>query len=68
MFERDAIHAISPIGGSEHSLCGLAFDAFESGDLEYKPIFAKSGDKITCAMCRAIIDYCKAFKDYYKQP
>lgn len=48
-------HGLAPNQGEEFSLCGLAFDAFESGDADEPVEFAKSGQKITCEECRDVI-------------
>lgn len=44
-------------GLQEHSLCGLAFDAFDSGDHEEPVVFAERGEKVTCETCREHIDW-----------
>lgn len=44
-------------GHQEHSLCGLAPEAFDSGD-HYEPVqFADPGEQVTCTMCREVIDH-----------
>lgn len=50
-------------GHSEYSLCGDAFDAFDSGDKDEPIIIGKSGDRITCEQCLSIIATCKSIKD-----
>lgn len=56
-------------GEQEHSLCGMAFDAFESGDAEEPIVFAKKGEIVTCEECRAHIDYVrKNFIRYIYKP
>jgi hypothetical protein len=44
-------------GLQEHSLCGLAFDAFDTGDYEEPVVFAKTGQRVTCERCREHIDW-----------
>lgn len=46
-------HLISPSGGAEHAFCGLAFDAFDSGDHETDDEFAdhRPGLRVTCPEC-----------------
>jgi len=57
-------YAVSIAGGGEYSLCGLAFDAHDSGD-EPEPVhFAVGGQLVTCRECRAMIDYVRTFKGY----
>jgi len=46
-------------GMLEHTLCGSAFDAYESGDLDEPIIFAKKGEIVTCPECKLEIDYIK---------
>lgn len=55
--------AVDPLF-AEYTLCGDAFDAFESGDADEPIVFAESGQTITCERCRKIIDYCKSLKGY----
>jgi hypothetical protein len=48
------LHGIGDQG--EFMLCGLAFDAFESGD-HHEPVKqAKKGQTITCPDCRRVLD------------
>lgn len=49
-------------GNAEISLCGDAFDAFESGDSDEQFRIAESGDRITCEKCLQIIATVKAIK------
>jgi hypothetical protein len=51
-----AVHAPGN-GQGEHSLCGLAFDAYETGDVDDPVIFATAGGLVTCPECRALINY-----------
>ncbi len=46
-------HLISPVGGFEHSFCGMAFDAFASDDLETDDAFidAPTKETINCPDC-----------------
>lgn len=48
------VHAHGP---GEHALCGIAFDAFESGDLDEQEIYAEKGRPVTCAMCLQMIEH-----------
>lgn len=54
-----AKHTESPING-EYSLCGRAYDDDESDDRDGPPVFAKVGERITCAECLTIIRFCKS--------
>lgn len=52
-------------GPQEHSLCGLAPEAFESGDHDEVVVFAKPGQVVTCTFCRHTIDHVRThFKGY----
>jgi hypothetical protein len=53
--------------GGEFTLCGMAFDAFESGDADEPIVFALSGQPVTCDECKAVIDHVRQFKGY-RQP
>lgn len=54
-------------GGNEFTLCGLAFDAHDSGDHDEPVIMAAPGQLVNCVECRAVIDYVRTFKGY-RQP
>ena len=60
-----AEHEVHAPGPQEHSLCGLAPEAFNSGD-HYEPVvFASDLQSVTCTHCRAQIDHVrKHFKGY----
>lgn len=52
-------------GEQEHSLCGMAFDAYDSGDSDEEIIFAGDGETVTCPQCRAHLDYIRShFRRY----
>lgn len=57
-------HCDTPAGGYEFTLCGVAFDAFDTGDAEEPVVFAQAGELITCKECRNVIDHARAFKNY----
>lgn len=46
----------APGKGEEFSLCGMSFDAFETGDSEAPIVFAKRTDYITCPNCIEYLD------------
>lgn len=56
-------HTEGAAGGAEYTACGLAFDAYDSGDHSDPIEFAKSGEIVTCADCREAIDH---FRKYIK--
>lgn len=56
-------------GEQEHALCGLAFDAYDSGDEDQPVVFAEAGETVTCPDCRAAIDYVRSnFRGYRYVP
>jgi hypothetical protein len=58
----DGTHAPGRI---EHSLCGMAPDAFDTGDSERPIVFAMPGELVTCPSCRAEMDHVRAnFRRY----
>jgi hypothetical protein len=44
-------------GQGEHAMCGLAFDAHDSGDHSVPVVFAKPGEVVTCETCRMYIEH-----------
>jgi hypothetical protein len=50
----------------EYTLCGDAFDAFESGDADEPIVFANAGQVVTCTECRRAIDYVRKHYRKYK--
>jgi hypothetical protein len=62
-------HAAASIAGGEYTLCGLAFDAYESGDHHELVVEARPGELVTCKECRAAIDHARSqFKGYRFSP
>jgi len=60
-------HAMGDGNGGEFTICGMAFDAYESGDADEQVVFAKPKEVVTCKECRAAIDYVKsAFTTDYR--
>lgn len=52
-------------GKSEFALCGMAYDAFESGDADGPVVFVAPGELVTCEDCRAVMDNVRSnFKGY----
>lgn len=47
-------HAQNPVL-AEYSICGLAFDAYESGDADEQVLFAKPGETVSCRDCRRAV-------------
>lgn len=47
------VHVLSPLGGGEFAVCGMAYDAYASGDAETDDTFAKArpGLHVTCPHC-----------------
>ena len=59
-------HETCSLGG-EFTVCGIAFDAFASGDVDEETVFAEPGEIVTCPDCQRTIDFMKTFKRY-RQP
>lgn len=55
-------HAIMPGAGQEYSVCGLAIDAYESGDESEPVLFANAGEVVTCRLCREIVGEIRQMK------
>lgn len=56
-------------GEQEYSLCGTAFNAFDSGDVDEPVIFAKTGDTVTCQECRDHLDFIRrCYRRYRYDP
>lgn len=49
---------------AEFTLCGDAFDAFDSGDADEPIVMAKPGQTITCEDCRLIISEVKRVRQW----
>jgi hypothetical protein len=65
---KPAIHGSNWVGqGGEFTICGIAFDAHESGDVDEEVVFADPGQLVTCEDCRRTIAFIKQFKRY-RQP
>jgi len=62
------IHGEGPTAGGDYTMCGLALDAYESGDESEPVVMAAPGELITCKGCRAVIAYFKDFKGYRERP
>lgn len=63
---RGRICATNPVQ-PEFSLCGDAFDGFDSGDLDEPVALAETGERITCERCRLVITQCKRVK-HWREP
>lgn len=60
-----AAGVIHGAGTGEFALCGLACDAFDSGDWHEPVAFALPGELVTCRECRAQLDHMRqAFRRY----
>jgi hypothetical protein len=56
------VHAVSPIGGSEHTICGIAADAAASeGDEALRWVHPKT-QYVTCAECYRVVKFCWGIK------
>ena len=55
----------APSLGTEYTLCGDAFDAYESGDSDAPIVIAKMNQTVTCPKCRNVIVWVKMnFKNF----
>lgn len=64
--EFSGVHAQGPV---EFTVCGLAPEAFESGDADEPIVIAGTGELVTCPTCRRFIDFAKSnFKRYRYTP
>lgn len=61
---RSVRHGTGVNVGGEFTLCGLACDAFESGDADKPVTFAAPGEIVTCKECRDVIYHVKTFRGY----
>lgn len=52
----------------EFTLCGMAFDAYDSQDTDVPVVFAAPGETITCPDCRRFISLMRAYRTNFKQP
>lgn len=57
---KGVIHAA---GEQEHALCGMAFDAYETGDADAPIVFAEPGQKVTCEFCCRVVDFVQSHYD-----
>lgn len=56
-------------GLGEFALCGLAFDAHDSGDVDEPVEFAEPGKLVTCPDCKHVLDYVREnFRGYRYKP
>lgn len=44
-------------GTGEFAVCGLAFDAHDSGHVDEPVVFAQPGQRVTCPACLQVIEY-----------
>lgn len=55
-------HVISPIGGAEHTLCGIAFDAADSEGDESLRWTGMSRGPVTCLECGSVVLHCRGLR------
>ena len=60
MTRRRERHAPGVLAGQEFTLCGVAMDAYESGDEDRPVVFAADGEVVTCEDCRSVIEHVRA--------
>lgn len=56
------VHAVSPIGGSEHTLCGIAADAAVSEADESLRWTHPKHQYVTCSECLRVVKFCRGLK------
>jgi hypothetical protein len=57
------VHVISPIGGGEHTLCGVAFDAADSeGDESLRWSNSAARGPVSCEGCAAVVMHCRGMR------
>lgn len=56
------VHAMSPIGGGEHTLCGIAIDAADSERDERLRLSATRRRAVSCAMCADVVLACRQLR------
>lgn len=54
-------HAQNP-AYTEYTVCGLAYDAHESGDYNEPVLFAEDGAPVTCPKCREVVTEVRRIK------
>lgn len=54
MTQHNVLHAQNPVL-AEYTICGLAFDAYESGDADCDVRFAAGSETVTCMDCRRAV-------------
>lgn len=65
---KGAVHGNNAVDmGGEFTVCGLSFDAHETGDADHPVVMAQSGQTVTCEACRKTIAFMKTFTRW-KQP
>ena len=52
-------HLICPIGGAEHTLCGIAFEAWETENEPGWQGVPLTGKTVTCGLCAQVIQACR---------
>jgi hypothetical protein len=57
-----AVHAVSPIGGGEHTLCGIAADAADSEANEALRWTHPKHEYVTCKECSLVVMSCRRLK------
>lgn len=58
------LHLKGPLAGGEYTACGVAFDAYNTGDAEEPILVAMPGQVATCVECRRVVDFYKAIRGY----
>lgn len=56
------VHVMSPIGGGEHTLCGIAMDAADSEADEGMRWLGHAQGPVSCIECAAVVLHCRGLR------
>ena len=56
------VHVWSPIGGAEHTLCGIAFDACGSEKDDALQLTDTTARTVTCDQCAEVVAACRGLR------
>jgi hypothetical protein len=61
------VHLVSPLGGSQHTICGVACDTADSEGDESLRWVKTARSKFSCEQCAAVIDACARSRPLLKR-
>lgn len=56
------VHLMSPVGGGEFTLCGIAFDAADSEQDKRLRFRGAKREIVTCDLCANVVEVCRDVK------